>query len=321
MSDKSLEKHLAEIFESGLHEFLSLPTLERIEKAKRFLQYKDEKIRLALEKYSSFVEQDIEDMTDEERENYFESADNDLKTYLSMAYQDIFFNLPYFLLASHHIFNGNYSALTHEAKEELRRECDLDTPKKRKDACLNFLSRFIYEKVVDGGSQSYWNKWTRLYFLSLYEKFSAVIENSRTDIETLKQEKVAVMDIKKEILEKYRIPEHLWFEVLKPTNRKDKLARKWATQQMQNDIKKELLEKMGFADSYLIKVLEKARIEAKKHIPCGCRNYDNHKLIFLTFGEPDLSYNCILEKPRLKDLKFDSFVEKKDYRMGLYFTK
>ncbi|HEX8289649.1 MAG TPA: hypothetical protein VF556_16820 [Pyrinomonadaceae bacterium] len=322
MSGKSLEKHLAEIFESELREFLSLPLLERLAKAKRFLQYEDKKLSQAIEKYSSFVEQDIEGMTEEQKENYFQTSDMRLREYLSMAYQDIFFNLPYFLLASHHIFDKNYSGLTYEAKQELRKECDLNTKTKRRDACLNFFNRFIYEKVVDGGSESHWNKWTRLYFLSQYEKFSAVIENSRNDIKSMKEKKVAVMDMKKEICEKYHIPEHLWFEVSKQTNRKDKLARKWAVEKIQNDLNKELLEKMGFADSYLIKVLQEARTEAAKSIPCGCRNYDNHKLIFLVLGDPNLvQYNCILSNPRLEDLKFDSFIKKEHYGMSLYFTK
>ncbi len=217
--------------------------------------------------------------------------------------------------------NNTYSPLTYEAIEEIRRESDLNTPKKRKDAFIEFFSRFIYEKVTDGGSQTNWNKWTRMYFLSLYEKFSIVIENARNYINNLKKQKVAIMDIKKKVLDEYGIPENLWLQVLKKSNRKDKLARKWASDQMQKDIKPEILEKMGFADSYLIKVLEKARNEAQKHIPCICKNYDNHKLIFHTLGDADRpTDNYLLKKDLLIELRYDSFMEQEDKGMVLYFV-
>ena len=91
---------------------------------------------------------------------------------------------------------------------------------------------------------------------------------------------------------------------------------------MQIDIKKEFLEKMGFADSYLIKVLEKARTEAQKVIPCQCREYNNHKLIFLTFGDPNsVNHYILLTKPRIGDLKFDSYIKKEFHGMALYFSQ
>jgi len=53
MSNKSLEKHLAGIFESSLREFLSVHTLERLERAKRVFEFSDKKLGQAIEKYSS----------------------------------------------------------------------------------------------------------------------------------------------------------------------------------------------------------------------------------------------------------------------------
>ncbi len=320
MSNISLEKHLADIFESRLREFLSIPILGRLEKVNGHFNFENKELGLALKKYTEFVKHDIQEMTDEEKENYFRDADNNLRHYLSMFYQDLFTDLPYFIWTSHLILNETYSSLTYEAKEELRQECNLETPKKRKDACLNFFDRFIYEKVVDGGSETLWNKWNRLYFLSLYERFSVLIENARNDIKTMKQQKIAVMDIKKEVLEKYSLPEHLWNEVAKQSNSTGKLARSWASKKMQKGIKKEHLEKMGFADSHLVKVLGKARVEAMKHIHCKCKTYENHKLIFFTFGIPDIQHIGRLNKAGLAELKFDSFVQDdKHFGMALYF--
>lgn len=321
MSNEPFEKKLAEIFESVLNNFLSQPYLHRIVKSKRRFSTENEKFGLALETYSNLIKIDIENMSDEEKKDYFKNLDINLKAYFNEIYQDIIFNLPYFLFANHIFLNNSYSPLTYEAIEIIRRESDLDTPKKRKDAFIEFFSRFIYEKVTDGGSQTNWNKWTRMYFLSLYEKFSIVIDNARNSINSLKKQKVAIMDIKREVMDKYDLPEDLWLQVLKKSNRKDKLARKWASDQMHKDIKKELLEKMGFADSYLIKVLETAREEAAQHIPCKCKNYDNHKLIFHILGDADRpTNNCLLDKDILSDLGYESCVQDEYLGMALYFV-
>ena len=84
---------------------------------------------------------------------------------------------------------------------------------------------------------------------------------------------------------------------------------------------KKYIEKMGFSDSYLIKVLTKARDEAKQYIPCNCKNYDNHKLIFLNFGDPNLITNTYKPKSESKDIeiKFNTFYKKKSPGMELYF--
>lgn len=322
MSDKSLEKLLAEMFESELREFFSLPVIDRLEKAKQLFRFKNKKFYLALEKLSEIIVRDVENKTLKEKEIYFHDLDARLKYYLDRELQSTLFHLPYFLWVSHIIFDNTHSFLTYEEKEEIRRKSNLDKPKKRADACKDFFYGLVKENVVDGGSQTLWNKWTRLYFLSLYEKFSIVIANARKDKELLKKQKVAVMDMRKEILEKYHIPENLWSDVAKNTKTIDKFARKWASDKIQKEIKKELLEKMGFSDSYLIKVLEKARKEVKIDIPCNCKNYENHKLIFLTFGNPDFAQKIFtLNKSDLKELKFDSFIENEYHGMTLHFIE
>jgi len=319
VSDTTLEKHLAENFESGLREFLLLPTLERLKKAKDLFRWNNEELRLIFEKYSDFIERDFEGKTDQEKEEYLYNSDDNLKAYLNREYQYMLYYLPYFIWASHLIFDGTYSQLTYEAKEELREYCGLDTPKKRKDAYTNLFARFIDEKVVDGGSESHWNEWTRLLFLSHYERFSIVIENSRNDIKKLKKQRVAIMDIKKEILEKYRIPDEYWSDVIK-TGRKDKLARNWAKVKIQKSFDEKITSKMGFADSYLIKVLESARKNAEKHLSC-CKKYSNHKLIFLNWGDTRVfQHNYRLKKEAILELKFDSYAKKEMPGMELYFV-
>ena len=302
----ALEKHLADILESGLRTFLSTPILERLEKAEDLFHH-NKHLKLIFEKYSAFIKEDIEGKTDKEKEEYLRNSDDNLKYYLNSEYQSVLYYLPYFLWASHLIFDRTYSQLTYEAKEELRNYSNLNTPKKRKEAFTNFFGRFITEEVKDGGSESHWHKWTRLYFLSLYERFSIIIENARNDKRKLKQNKTPVIEIKKAILEKYRIPEDYWSEIPKST-RKDVLARKWAKKQMQINFDEKYTSKMGFSDSYLIKVLREARKDAESHISC-CRNYSNHKLIFLKWGDSDsFSQSVYYKKEFLSKIDFKLYL-------------
>lgn len=320
MNNKPIVKHLTKIFESELQEFLSSAVLERLDTAQDLFRWNNEELRLAFDKYMDFVKQDIDGKTDIETNEYFQHIDGNLISYLNREYQYIIHSLPYFLWASHLLFDGTYSQLTYEAKEELRNHCCLNNAKKRKDFYISFFSRFFDEKVVDGGSHSFWNEWTRLYFLALYEKYFVVIANVRKDINILKRQKVPVMKIRKQIIEKYRFPEELWTDMVKQT-RKDALSRKLASSQMQSSFDKKYIKEMGFADSYLIKVLRTARKEAEKHLKCGCKNYKNHKLIFLSWGNINAA-RCIhsLNKEELKDLKFDSYAKKQSPGMELYFV-
>jgi hypothetical protein len=320
VSKKTLEQRLAEIFESELKRFLALPIKERINETKHFLRWNSKELYTIFEKYSEFIEEDTKELNQTEKEGYFERSDEQLKYYLNREYQDILHALPHILWASHLIFDNTHSQLTYEAKEELRDFSNLNTPKKRINAYTDFFTQFIYEEVIEGGSQSNWNKWTRLYFLSLYERFSVVIEKSRNDIKKLKKQKMPIMEIRKEILEKYCIPEDYWNDVLKSKQiRKDKLARNWASQKMQKDFKK-YVSKMGFADTYLIKVLRLARKDAESFLSC-CRDYSNHKLFFLKWGDPN--FPQLIHKLKvegLSEIKFDSYVEETQPNMELYFT-
>lgn len=256
MSEKSFEAFLAELFEGDLQEFLSIPTIERLEKAKELFSWNNSKLKLVFEKYSDFILQDLEGKTDEEKQNYLSSSENDFKSYLKRKYEDILPTLPYFLWASHLVFDETYSQLTFDAKEELRNHSDLDTRGKRKETFTDFFAKFIDEKVVDGGSQSYWNEWTRMYFLAHYERLSIVIENARNDIKILKKQKIPAMEIKKEITDKYRTPEDQWNDLFRKT-RKDAIARKWASDIIKRNFHRKYIQEMGFADSYLIKVLKR----------------------------------------------------------------
>lgn len=240
MSDKPFNEHLADKYGSGLGVFLLHPLLKRLEKGKELFKWQNDDIYSVFEKYAEFIKREIEDKTEEEIETYFHNVDENLQIYLDREYQYILPYLPYILWFSHLIFDSTYSQLTYEAKKELRDSCNLKTPKKRKDAFINSFARFVEEKVVDGGKESNWNELTRLLFLSYYEKFSIVIEIARNDLEELKKQKIPIMDIKKEILGKYKIPEDYWNGVLK--ERKDRLARNWAKVKMLNTFDKKITE-------------------------------------------------------------------------------
>ena len=319
MSDKSLEKHLAEVFESSLQMFLSVPVLERLEKAKDLFlsedgnQRNDKELSSAMEIYAEFVEKDIKNMTDEEKADYFKNLDDKLRAYLNSEYQSILYYLPYIFWASHIIYGETFLSLTYEAREELRRKSGLDTSKKRRIAFTDFFSRFIKGNLIDTGSQSYWNEWTRLYFLSLYERFYSVLKNARNEIRKMQKAGVAVMDIKKVIVEKFHIPDELCLNVMKLSNKNEQLARNWAENKMRNDMKIETKGKMGFGDSYLIKVLQEARKDLENHIP------SNHKLIYLQIGDLNLRHLTQLKKDVLKDLKFDSVLASEHPGMVLFY--
>lgn len=78
---------------------------------------------------------------------------------------------------------------------------------------------------------------------------------------------------------------------------------------------------MGFSDSYLVKVLETARKDAEKHIPCDCKKYSNHKIIFFNWGDSrGFFFAHLLKKEVLSELKFDSYWKRKTMRMELYFV-
>lgn len=320
MDEKPLEKFLGEYFEINLRKFLSTSLTDRLDEAKKLFRWRDKELLAVFEKYSQFISEDLITKSVEEQEFYLKNINENLEAYINQEFQFISYYLPYFLWASHLIFDRTYSQLTYDSKEELRNYSNLNTPKKRKDAFTNFFSRFVNEKVKDGGSETFWDEWTRLYFLSLYERFSIVIENARKEIKTLRQKKFAVMEIKKEILNKFHIPAEYWNDLSKPKQvTKAKLARKWASQRMQKEFGK-YVSKMGFADSFLIKILGLAREDAENHISC-CRNYSNHKLFYLNWGDSNLfKISSKYKKEILNELKFDSTFKNEHPGMKLHFV-
>lgn len=319
--DKELAKRhaefLADDYRNQIQEILERNPIENLECIQASLIYINEPELLSL------VQDLLSDLKTFNKENDDENkwVQFEGKLWREINYfQQVFIQhfLIYNLLQS--LFVSRFSPLGKEQQKDLLNKHNLKSRKLR-SSLLNFIgNKTFLGKVKNGGSKTNWDKWTRLYFLSLYEKFSIVISNARADYKTLKQKNVAVKDRRTEIAEKYKIPETYFSVVEKNTRDIDKFAREWAKIQFRRDIREEYLAEMGFSDSYLIQVLEQARDEAKNHIPCNCRSYDNHKLLFLTLGDPNfIQHNSLLANPDLKNVKFDSFMEKEHYGMALYF--
>jgi hypothetical protein len=335
MEKELAKKHaefLAKDYQHQIEKFLSKSPLEKLEEIENSLKFSDNPQLFALiQDLKETISSEYYNMPCIEERTLSEMFDGKIWSVINHYLQT---RMQYFIQYGflQELLGSNFSPLGFSEKKGLLEKHNL-TPGKLKKELHNFVGQKLdLVTVKNGGSKKGWSKWDKLKFLSFYELFSIVITNARNDYKQMKQAGIAVMDAKQNISEKYRIPldyevetqkKETYFSAIKNnTNDVDYFARSWAKAEMQKGLNEKSLKKMGFADSYLIKILEEARAEAEKHIPYNCRNYGNHKLIFLTIGDPNtVQHNFIFNKAGISDLKFDSYVEKEKYGMALYFSQ
>jgi hypothetical protein len=335
MSETTAGKHLAHNLETNLDEFLNLSFIEQLEKSSEFFRRlesrdafkKTKNISSVFNRLADSYKVGLENANEKEKEFFQQVKSSNFETYLSTQVQYLIQRLPYYLLFTHLIFDKTYMQITDESREELRKLCGLTTRAKRQEGFTEFFNFLLREKVIDGGSDTQWSAGNKLYFLSLYERSWIVLNNARNEYKVWRDasgEKLAFMEAKQRILGKYRIPEHLWSDIQikknEDCNKTMKVARKWAKKQFLEDIILEPNKKIGLSDSYLVKILESARQEALSRIGCPCKNYENHKLIFVVSnGQSVMNTINTLEKESIEDIKFDSFVDGNHKGMTLYF--
>lgn len=268
-----LAEQLSEELENELKSFLNLSWVEQLEKAEQFFLIsentgsieKSRRISLMFRELIASYKEMLENANEEYKEFSEFVSSSDFKVYLKYQFQDLIYRLPYYFLFTHLICDETYSQLDNETKRELREICGLKNPKARRDTFTNFFSFLIREKIKQGGSEGFWNPINRLYFLSYYNRFQIVIKNARKDLEKLVKKGLRESTARREILEKYGIPEAYsdqTFSSVKSMQPKE-LAMDWALV---------LVGYKGSADTIRTKVLPIANKESKKYNP-------SHKLV------------------------------------------
>lgn len=252
---QTFEEYMSEVFKKDLQEFFATPTLERLEKAKKhfeqlqvgkringefvpLLEFNFHSLKKALEKaleYSLDEYNAVDNPTS--KEDYLKAQDSALQNYLEHKWKEAFYLLTPLFLTNFYLFDHNDAppSFDSELNEELRRASGLDTPKKRKDACLDYLSQLLLdEDVKHGGKKGFWNEQKRRQFLAHYNRFCFVIKNAKKDKEQLRKKKFSDKKIQEQIQETYEIPNECIQDIFLPDSNGD-IAIKWAKREMQNN--------------------------------------------------------------------------------------
>jgi len=272
---ETFEEHMSEVFKKDLQKFFATPTLERLGKAQKHF----EQLQIGKQINGEFIpllefnfhglkkvlEKALEHSLDEynavdnpsSKEDYLKSQDRALQNYLEHKWKEAFFLLTPLFLANFYLFARDNAppSFDRELNEELRRVSGLDTPKKRKDACLEYLDQLLLdEDVKHGGKKGFWNEQKRRQFLADYNRFCFVIKNAKKDKEQLRKKKLSDRKIQEQIQETYKIPAECIQDIFL-LDSYGEIAIKWAKRGIQNnDSNKSIRDR----------ILVKARKEERK---------------------------------------------------------
>lgn len=242
---------LAKDFEYQLKEFLAKNLVEKLETIQKRIFFSNPEL-------SPIVNELIKKAKDSENDAEFtfspEQADDRLWTEISFYFQMHFEDLFCFITLQS-LLAASFSGLPADYRSELIESNNL-TPGQLRDSIFETLKKTYLGKIKQGGDRlEFWNTATRLYFLSIYNRFQIVIKNARNDLiiqqKSGKRESVA----KREIIEKYLIPNDyskFAFSNDSPAN----LAMDWA---------KDVMSVRQETSSIRRDVLREARTEARKY--------------------------------------------------------
>ncbi|MCA1622727.1 MAG: hypothetical protein LC768_10705 [Acidobacteria bacterium] len=282
---QTFEEHMSEVFKNELQRFFVTPTFERLENAQRhfekleigkringkfipLIEFNFHALKKVLEKaleYSSDEYNRVDNPSS--KADYLEAQDRELQNYLEHKWKEAFFLLTPLFLANFYLFDHNAPpSFDKELKEELRRESRLDTPKKRKDACLDYLNQLLLdEEVKHGGRKGFWDEKKRRQFLADYNRFCFVIKNAKNDCKQLRKKRLLDRKIREQIQEKYEIPNECIQDIFLPDSKAD-IALKWAKRELQIDESNEHLRD---------RILSRARREEKS----GFRSNKSRRIV------------------------------------------
>lgn len=291
MSEEIIEKKLAELFEARLRDFFAKSIPEKLEEtAKHF-----EKIEIGQRINGQFypisethfhILKDISVKLLEYIENGFDKDahpsvkkhilnlhERELRKYIANKWQEAFFLLTPLFLTTFYLFDETGSELlSKDLRDEMLPMLGLETPKKRKEICLDYLKQLLIdERVRHGGSKGFWDEIKRVQFLAHYNRFFFVIKNALGDYKKLTKLKQTPNKIWEQIKEKYGIPEDYIQDFSIPQSPADR-ALEWAKRELKTNDSNEHLRN---------RVLRQARIEFKKSV----RNKNSEVIVSITFNE------------------------------------
>lgn len=127
----------------------------------------------ALKKVISDLKTDLEAMDDQAKKEYFEGLQNRYFNETKLFFSEHLYELLYICLLKS-LFSPDFipvsNTLSRQYRESIREEFGLKPSGEFQKQFLEIFKRFIPEPVTVGDSEGFWNKWTRLYFLSSYNR-------------------------------------------------------------------------------------------------------------------------------------------------------
>lgn len=254
MDEEPVEKQLAELFEARLKDFFAKSIPEKLEETAKHFDKIEIGLRIngqflpskeiqfpALKAISVKMAKFIENAYDKDahpsiREYYLSLQDRELKNYLVHKWQEAFYLLTPLFLTAYYLFDkSNSNLLADDLREEMLGEYGLDTAKKRKEVCLDYLKQLLLDENVNhGGSKGFWDEIKRLQFLAHYNRFHFVIKNALDDLKKLKKLKQNHGKIWEQIKDKYKIPEEYIEDFFIPQTAADR-ALEWAKRELQTN--------------------------------------------------------------------------------------
>jgi hypothetical protein len=224
----------------------------------------------ALKKVIAELKTDIEAMDDQAKKKHFEGLQNRYFNETKLFFSEHLYELLYICLLKS-LFSPDFipvsNTLSRQYRESIREEFGVKSGGEFQKQFIEIFKRFIPEPVTVGGSEGFWNKWTRLYFLSSYNRFQIVIKNARKDKAALKKQRVRENEIKKEIMQKYEIPENYINDIFTDDSPAT-IAFDWAVRFANIKIKEnpKKREERAFGYAYLYQeILGKARDDAEEY--------------------------------------------------------
>jgi hypothetical protein len=261
---ESIAKQLARSYEREIQKILEKTPMKQLEEIQVFLRRGNHKQLLLLaqdllQKLKDFDEQmiirkfkesDFEPGISYYDFQWFMYEDNisdHIKTFQQFYLSDF---LTYSFFQAYLNYDLNF-------RNQLLKKHNL-TPKKLKDLLLQFLSNSVSVTVKRGGKKDKTDDSKILQFFALYNRYLIVIQNARKERKTLQRKfKKSEINAKREVMEKYEIPEDLILSVFSDSDTPSEIAL---------DLAKDF-SKIDLSREYLKVLLPKIRKDLKKR--CG----------------------------------------------------
>jgi len=231
-------KFISEILENYLRFFFQKSPIKKLEEIKNGISYhQNSTYQILHELIENLNVFDPPSDKSDRLQVFDEIICREIDYFLQTNFQDFI----YFIVLQT-LFVSKSTPLNKEYIENLLRKHNMTLKKLQLSLLDTFGERVFRERVKKGGSKGFWDNNKKLQLLAFYNRFLIVIKNSRRDLRLLVKSGKLELTAKKEVLDKYNIPQLLINSAFSSYDAPKEVALNWAMQEMKVEFKEEYLK-------------------------------------------------------------------------------